>query len=256
MTLFAVRARFSFPGLTRPLPETALAMDAWARAAADILAPELRWQVYVDEDEDLGDDDHWGTRHVLRIEGETKEEGALCGEGEARLAAGGDSKKVGGNGLIELQAVGPYRYLLADNHCDVTHWDIDAAALTEAQFDRLKRALEDVLGQQCEVGGERRDPIERGAQLLVKEASADDIAVWMEDLTSVGVDCRGHGNGNSLALFLESRSATSKRCAKRASCWARSSARWATKTGTNARADCSVISEPRAHSVSGISGSR
>lgn len=202
MSLFVLRARLSFPGQTRALPETGRAMDAWAREAARVLAPELRWQVYVDEDEDLEGEDRWGTTHVSRIEGEDGE-GALKGEGEAHLAAGGDSKKVGGNGLIELQAVGPYRYLLADNHCDVTHWDIEAAPIREEQLVELRRALESVIGEKCEIGGERLDPIERGAQLLAKDASAEDAALWMEDLESVGITCRGHASGDTMTLFVE-----------------------------------------------------
>lgn len=202
MSRFELRVRLSFPGLSRSLPETGQAMEAWAHAAARILAPELRWSAEVRERGDAVDDSRWASTRVVRLSGRTPDE-TPRGRGEVRLAAGGDLAQVGGNALVELEAVRPVRYLVADNHCDVTHWDLLASPVDEGQIEALVRALEAILGQDSERGGERRDPVSASTQ-RIGPATAEDAAIWLEDLEAVGLSARGQASADgSLAVFVE-----------------------------------------------------
>lgn len=199
--LFDLSVRLSFPGLSRSLEETGRAMAAWARAAAGVLAPELTWTTASEESEDLGGDARWGTSVSAELTGRDAD-GAALGCARVRLAVGGDTSTAGGSSSIEIETVRPYRYLAADNHCDVTHWDLVAAPLTELGIAALRRNLEEVLGRQAELGGERREPIELAAQLLTA-AEPEDAAVWIEDLRSVGIASRGHAGPEGVGVFLE-----------------------------------------------------
>ncbi len=199
---FELRARLSFPGASRDLPATAHIMAAWAEAAARAMAPELRWRADVVETEDGGDGERFRTIHVVRLAG-TDASGVQRGRGESRLVAGGDAKRLGGNGLVDIETVRPLRYLSADNHCNVEHWDVVAAPIDEHQLEGIRRALEDLMGTTAHVAGERRDPIAPSAQLLVESASTDDAALWMEDLAGAGLACRGHAAERGVALFVD-----------------------------------------------------
>jgi hypothetical protein len=201
MTAYELRARLSFPGQTRALSETASVMEAWARVAARILAPELTWIATLEESEEIEGEGRWGTAFVVRLEG-SDAHGAARGRGEVRLTAGGDRKRLGGNGLVEIETVRPTRYLLADNHCNVAHWDLSVVPVTDAQLEGLRHALEELIGHRAEIGGERRHELVRGAQ-LVASGSSDDAVVWMEDLESVGLSCRGHANGERFTILVE-----------------------------------------------------
>ncbi len=176
-------------------------MRAWTDAAARILAPELDWRADPGRHEDLGRGDCFGERHVAALHGAA--EGAVRGGAEARLVAGGGAKKIGGNGLVEIEAVAPLRYLTADNHCNVEQWDLVAAPIDERQRDALVRALEDAVGAEATLTELGRETIEAGARPLVAAARADDAALWMEDLASVGVTCRGHATDEGLSVFAE-----------------------------------------------------
>lgn len=200
--LCELRTRLSFPDQSRGLDETAAVMSAWARAAAAVLAPELRWNAEILESGELGRGARWGARHVVRLVGHD-DDAVERGRGEVRLVAGGDGKRVGGNGLVEIESVAPVRRLSADNHCNVTHWDLVAAPLDELQIDRMRRALEDALGVRAQLGGERRAPLSRTAQIVARDARADDAAVWMEDLGSVGVTCRGLTTAEGVTVIAE-----------------------------------------------------
>jgi hypothetical protein len=200
MSGFDLRVRLSFPGLSSSLSETAKAMEEWALASARVLAPELRWTTEVRQRGEETDDTHWSSTHVVRLHG-TARDGARRGRGEVRLAAGGDMAQMGGNGLVEIEALGPTRYLVADNHCDVTHWDVVACAVDDAQIESLARALESTLGRRAERGGERRDPIARSAQ-VVGHAASEDAALWIEDLDAVGLGCRGHAGPDGRVMVM------------------------------------------------------
>lgn len=202
LALHELRARLSFPGSSRGLDETAAAMGAWASAVAALLAPELAWEAEVVERGGVAGEARWGRRHVTRLRGRAGD-GTERGRGEVRLVAGGDARRVGGNGLVELETVGPTRYLLCDNHCNVTHWDVLAAPLDERSIDRLRRALEEAVGAPAELGGERRAPLTRAPQILAAGASADDTAIWIEDLASVGVACRGQATPEGVTVIAE-----------------------------------------------------
>lgn len=199
--LFDLSVRLSFPGLSRSLEETGRAMAAWTREAARVLAPELAWATANEQSEDLGGEERWGTSVTAELTG-TDGSGAALGRARVRLAVGGDTSTAGGSSLIEIEIVSPYRYLAADNHCDVTHWDLVAAPLSELGIAALRRKLEEVLGSQAEIGGERRDPIELAAQLLTA-TEPEDAAVWIEDLRSVGIESRGHAGPEGVGVFLE-----------------------------------------------------
>lgn len=200
--LFDLSVRLSFPGLSLPLDETGRAMAAWTQAAASILAPELTWTTTTEEKEDLGTDARWGTRIFVELIGRDPN-AKTHGRARLRLAVGGDATRAGASSSIEIETVQPPRHLHADNHCDVTHWDLTAAPVTEAQVDALRRALEDVLERSAKVGGERRDPLERAAQLVTTSAEAGDAALWIEDLASVGIESRGHATAEGVSVFLE-----------------------------------------------------
>ena len=198
--LFDLRVRLSFPDRTRPLDETAAIMSEWARAVAPVLAPELRWDARLVESGPLGGGARWGHRHVLALSGASG--GVERGRGEVRLVAGGDAARLGGNGLLELETVSPVRYLLVDNHCNVTHWDLAVAPIDELAFDRARRALEDALGARARLGGERKEPLVRAPQ-IVATASADEAALWIEDLASVGIACRGQTTPDGVTVIAE-----------------------------------------------------
>lgn len=201
---FEVRVRLSFPGETRALAETAAIMEAFARSAARVLAPELSWSAETTAHDEHADDARWASTHVVRLLGRDSE-GTQRGRGEVHLSAGGDASRVGGNGLIELETVRPARFLLADNHCDVTHWDLVASPLDEDTFSGVQSALERAVGRPAERGGERREPFTPSAQLLAEGASAEDAALWIEDLGSVGLRSRGHAaRPDALAVLVES----------------------------------------------------
>lgn len=202
MTSFELRARVSFPGVSRDFAGTGRAMAAWAEAAARALAPELAWRAEIAEDDDLASGERWGSSHVVVLTGEDAD-GVRRGRGKSLLIAGGKGSRIGGNGLVEIETVRPARYLGADNHCNVEHWDLVAAPIDERTFDAIRSALEDAVGERARVAGERRDPIEPGAQLIVSSASAEDIAVWIEDLATAGLAARGQAAERGIALFLE-----------------------------------------------------
>ncbi len=201
-TRYELRARLSFPEHSRGLDETASVMSEWAREAAAVIAPELRWDAQIVERGSPAGSARWGRRHVVKLAG-TTDEGTTRGRGEVLLAAGGDATRVGGNALVEIEAVGPTRYLLADNHCNVTHWDLIAAPLEELQIDRLRRALEEAVGASAKVGGERREPLAPAAQVVVASATAEDAATWMEDLALAGIACRGSTTAERVTLIAE-----------------------------------------------------
>src|SRR5690606_10208488 len=120
-----------------------------------------------------------------------------------RLAVGGDASSAGGSSLIEIETVRPCRYLAVDNHCDVTHWDLVAAPIGESGIAALRRELEALLGRSAEIGGERKDPLTIAAQLLTAAAEPDEVALWIEDLSSVGIESRGHAGKGGVGVFLE-----------------------------------------------------
>jgi hypothetical protein len=177
-------------------------MEVWSLEVASVLAPELRWQAETVAREDRLDEGQWETTRRVRLVGRGRD-GVERGRGEVRLEAGGTLTQVGGHGLIELEAVRPVRYLVADNHCDVTHWDVLASPVDEAGAEALVRSLERVLGRELERGGERRDPVARVAQLL-GSADTEEAALWMEDLDAASIAARGQAMPDGrIAVLLE-----------------------------------------------------
>lgn len=201
--LIDLRARLSFPGLSRSFAETGRAMSSFVSTTAAVLAPELAWSIVAREVDDLArDDERWSARHVVRLAGVDRE-GAQRGRAEALLVAGGDAKRMGGNGLCTIETVGPARYLAVDNHCNVTHWDIHAAPLTMAQLTGVRRALEEILGAKSELGGERREAFARAAQVLASSAEPDEAGLWMEDLERAGLASRGLTAAHGVTVYVE-----------------------------------------------------
>ena len=199
--LFDLTVRLSFPGLTRPLEATGEAMAVWTRAAAKVLAPELTWRTESEEREHLDDDGRWGARFLLELAG-TRPDGARHGRARMRLAVGGDKARAGASSSIEIETIAPARHLHADNHCDVTHWDVRASPVTADDIDALRLALEGLLERHAEAGGERRERIERGAQLLGR-TDAEEAALWIDDLRSVGIEARGHTSAGGVSVLVE-----------------------------------------------------
>lgn len=199
---FHYRARLSFPDATRSLIETGRTMARFAELAVEVLAPELHWESAVLEHADFGVLERWESSHVVRYAG-TDDAGTTRARGESRLTAGGRGSAVGGTGRIVVETIQPVRHLTIQNPCDVSHWDIDAGPLTEAQIEALRRCLEGVLGDRARPAGDRRDAVEPGAWTLVRGVSREDAALWREDLRACGLEARTDPEEDTVTLVLE-----------------------------------------------------
>lgn len=197
--MYLYRVRVSFPGETRSLLETGRAMARWAEAAVRILAPELSWESVVEEHADFELARQWQQTHVVRLSG-AGDDGTERGRGESRLRAGGKGSRIGGTGRVVVRAVGPARQLVADNHCDVTHWDVSVGPIDREGLDRMIGALEEELGAEAQLSAAREDEAAIAPQVLVPDCDPEDAALWLRDLAEVGLTPRRDGD----ALWIES----------------------------------------------------
>jgi len=190
--LFTYRARVAFPGESRTLLETGRVMARWADVMVGVLAPELRWQSAVEEHADYELISCWQASHIVSLSGHAPD-GALRGRGESRLAAGGKGSRLGGTGRIAVDAVRPVRHLAVDNHCDVTHWDLEVGSISREQLDDLLEALEDAVGAEAELSSAREARVEPGERVLARGATDEDLALWLRDLDESGLRARADG---------------------------------------------------------------
>lgn len=175
------RARWSFLGDTRPLLQTGRSMARWAEAAAGVLAPELEWAARVQEHADLDLVDRWETSHVVRFTA------AAVGGGVSRLVAGGRKHRIGGSSRVELRALAPMRYLDADSHCDVTHWDVRLGGIDEAAVRAIRLLLEAELESRAAVANEHVMEYERGPRIAALTDDEEDARLWAGDLEDAGL---------------------------------------------------------------------
>jgi hypothetical protein len=189
---FTYRARVSFPGQSRPLLETGRVMARWAEHLVRVLAPELRWDSAVEEHADYELLSRWQASHVVSLVGRDPD-GTMRGRGESRLAAGGHGARLGGTGRIAIDTVRPVRHLAVDNHCDVTHWDLEVGSISRAQLDALLESLEAAVGADAQLSSAREAAVEPGERVLARQASDEDLALWLRDLDESGLQARADG---------------------------------------------------------------